>query len=124
MHDLQLRAMNRGVREEISALLCRVTEVGGEAGGSAINRCIRVQIMVNIHNPILRWTNVSLGGVSGKVFFLYEKLADFCYYYGRLDHTEKNCDFTHPKGMRYYGPWLRAYSQHPITMKEIIKDLN
>lgn len=29
MHDLQLRAMNRGVREEISALLCRVTEVGG-----------------------------------------------------------------------------------------------
>lgn len=74
--------------------------------------------------PLLRWTNVSMGGVSDKVFFRYERLADFCYYYGHLDHMEKDCDFTHPEVMRYYDSWLRAYGKYPTSMKEIIQDLN
>lgn len=69
--------MNRIVGKEIGSLLGKVVKVGSEAGSSAIGRCIRVRTLVNIHNPLLMWTNISMGGVSEKVFFCYERLADF-----------------------------------------------
>lgn len=69
--------MNKSVGEELGGLLGRVTDVCCDVGGTAIRRYIRIRAWVNIRNPLLRWTNVNLGGTSDRVFFHYEKLVDF-----------------------------------------------
>lgn len=56
--------------------------------------------------------------------FRYEKLGDFCFSCGKLDHLERNCDFMFPGGLRYYGPWLRAYKLNPTSFEEATRDLN
>ena len=53
-------------------------------------------------------------GRNGKVMaiFKYERLPDFCYVCGRLDHQELECDEvvrikkTGGKVHREYGPWM------------------
>ena len=48
------------------------------------------------------------------VLFRYERLLDFCYIYGKLDHWEQDCDKVvtikkeGKKLNREYGSWLRA----------------
>lgn len=56
--------------------------------------------------------------------FRYEKLADFCYMCGRLDHLVKACTYAHLDGLRYYGLWLRAKGQNPTSFEEAAGDLN
>lgn len=96
--------MNKAIIEEISALIGEVIDFSGDGTGGAIDRCIRARVMVDIFKPLLRWTTVSFGGVLYKVLFRYEKLADFCYLCGRLNYLEKHCVWSHPDGLRYYGP--------------------
>lgn len=119
IHGLQFRAMNeRLVGERIGALFGRVLEVCSGA------ECIRVRALINVHNPILRWTNVTIGGITQKIFFRYEKLADFCLFCGRLDHLENSCEYVNRYGLRLCGPWLRANGQLPTSMDEIVAELN
>lgn len=59
-----------------------------------------------------------------RVVFRYEKLSDFCYYCGRLDHQEKDCGFVKPDGKRYFGTWLRANGQNAVTLETIINELD
>lgn len=92
--------------------------------GIAIGKYIWVRVLLDINNPIIHWTNINVGGHSRKILFRYEKLANFCYMCGRLNHMEKSCSFAHPDGLRYYGQWLRANGKNPPTFEEAARDLN
>lgn len=116
--------MKKIIGEEIGALLGNIIEVNCDTEGGAMGRCMRVRVLLDVHNPIIRWTNISVGGVSRKILFRYEKLSDFCYACGRIDHLLKNCTFTHPDGLFYYGPWLREKGQNPTSLEEAAGDLN
>lgn len=78
----------------------------------------------DIIKPLVRWTNVNIGGTTCKVLFRFEKLADFCYVCGSLTHLEKHCPIAHPNGLRFYGTWLRANGNNPITILDISTELN
>lgn len=116
--------MNKTVGEDVGALLGKVLEVRSDVGGTTIGRCICIRAQVDIHKPLLRWTNVNIGGTPCRIMFRYEKLAEFCYYCGPLDHMDKNCKHTHPDEMQFYGHWLRANGQNPTNMKEIAAELD
>lgn len=90
----------------------------------AIVKCVWVRVLVDVSKSLLRWTSVSFGGVSSKVLLRYEKLVDFCYLCGQLDHLEKNCALLHPEALRYYGTWLRANSLNTLSWNEVVSDLN
>lgn len=104
IHDLPVRAMNKQIGEKVGALLGSVLEVYCDGNGKAIGKCTRIRVLLNIHNPIIRWTNINIGGVARKVLFRYEKLVDFYYLCGRLDHLQKSCSFAYPDGLKHYGP--------------------
>lgn len=123
-HGLQLRAMNRSVGEAVGALLGKVVDVFCDAEGTVIGHCIRIWVLLDIHKPLLRWTNINIGGSSRKVTFWYEKLVAFCYMCARLDHLERNCTQTHSDGLRYYSSWLRANGQNPSFLEEVAGELN
>ena len=57
-------------------------------------------------------------GGQALTVFKYQRLPDFCFVCGRLDHQESECDEV-VKAMkllggvsREYGPWLRADGQY------------
>ena len=48
---------------------------------------------INVHETLKRGTKLSLGsGESIVVMFKYERLPDFCFVSGRLDHHESECE--------------------------------
>jgi hypothetical protein len=57
--------------------------------------------------------------MKGWVAFRYERLPNFCYWCGCLDHGEKDCDVglqqrqSSDKKEYQFGAWLRATSDHP-----------
>lgn len=55
---------------------------------------LRVKININVEKPLKRGTNVKIGSMAGKTWIpiTYEKLPDFCYYYGKLGHVLHECD--------------------------------
>ncbi|KAL2906175.1 Cobalt-precorrin-5B C(1)-methyltransferase [Bienertia sinuspersici] len=70
-----------------------------------LDNLIRLKVMMDIGKPLRR-------GI--KVDIKYERLGDFCYYYGKLGHVDRDCDAINgeednKKEMVYkYGPWMRA----------------
>lgn len=124
IHGLQFRAMNRAVGEELGALFGGALEIDYDEKGRVRGKCIRLRAIVDVHKPLLWWSNVCINGSSTKIIFRYEKLADFCLFCGRLDHLEKACKLFHPDGLHHYGSWLRANSSSPTSMDEIANELN
>lgn len=124
IHGLQFRAMNRAVGEELGALFDGALEINYDDIGKTWGKCLRIRALVNVHKPLLRWSNVCINGVYIKILFRYEKLANFCSFCGRLDHMEKACKLFHPDGLRHYGSWLRAHNQNPTSLDDIASELN
>lgn len=108
VHGLQLRAMNKAVGEALGALFGGALVVECDEEGNALGKCIRLRVNLDVHKPLLRWSNVNIEGVTTKILFRYEKLTNLCFFCGSLDHMEKVCSFYHPDGLRYYGPWFCA----------------
>ncbi|GLT35681.1 hypothetical protein SLA2020_101120 [Shorea laevis] len=79
---------------------------------------LRLRVEIDLHVPLL--TGFQIAGSEAELKlakFKYEKLADFCYQCGMLDHTMKTCadyhwtdeDGTYTSQARpAYGPSLRA----------------
>lgn len=102
IHGLSYRAMNRKIGVEIGSLIGEVLEVNCNGDGVAMGRCTRVRVRLDVHKPLIRWTNINIGGISSKVLIRYEKLANFCYACSRLDHLMKHCNYSHPDSLCYY----------------------
>ena len=83
-----------------------------------------MQVAINISKPLKRGRKISVGG-SGSVIdvFKYERLLDFFYICGCLDHQKTECDEVVRiknegiKVQREYDPWLRAESNVLLIVK-------
>ncbi|XVF87992.1 hypothetical protein PTKIN_Ptkin19aG0013200 [Pterospermum kingtungense] len=77
----------------------------------------RVRVLLNITKPLARGKMQNMGQSGRRLAkFKYERMPDFCYYCGHLDHQEQDCVEVISmlrdggKAERLYGPWLRAES--------------
>lgn len=73
---------------------------------------LRTRVWVSIEKPLRKGQMVAVAGRGPcKAIFKYEKLYDFCFRYGHLDHIERDCLIERgaagqpPK----FGAWLRAF---------------
>ncbi|KAJ1420313.1 Zinc knuckle CX2CX4HX4C [Sesbania bispinosa] len=76
---------------------------------------IRVRVNMDITKALRRGMMIKRGDRAPiKIFFKYERVGNFCYCCGRLDHTMKECDENDAASSDEdtdnlpYGPWLRA----------------
>uniref|UniRef100_A0A803MV91 CCHC-type domain-containing protein n=1 Tax=Chenopodium quinoa TaxID=63459 RepID=A0A803MV91_CHEQI len=76
---------------------------------------MRIKVLIDINKPLRRGLFLAMGNNQSRCIDIkYERLADFCFFCGRLDHTERECQQKEQakddeKKMVYqYGPWLRA----------------
>lgn len=93
VHNLPLMARNEYVGREVGVALSVVEEVDVDHGEVVWGEFMQVWISIDISKPLLQRKKLNLG-LSEPVWvqFTYERLPNFCYYCGRLRHTNKECN--------------------------------
>uniref|UniRef100_A0A803LY53 Zinc knuckle CX2CX4HX4C domain-containing protein n=1 Tax=Chenopodium quinoa TaxID=63459 RepID=A0A803LY53_CHEQI len=73
------------------------------------------KVEIDVPKPLRRGVFVAGGGSKSKwVDIKYERLQIFCFFCGRLNHTDKECQVREIEGEQVgavvyqYGTWLRA----------------
>ena len=114
VHDIPLRYMTRQMAECLCEIIGEVQKSTGavdEEGG----HFMRVRVTHDINLPLCRGRVITLAeGGKSWVSFKYERLPNLCYWCGRLDHDDKNCElWIQSKGTlktenQQFGSHLRA----------------
>ncbi|XVF14074.1 hypothetical protein REPUB_Repub09cG0025500 [Reevesia pubescens] len=107
--------MSERVAIVIAETIGDVLEVDTHGEQLTLRKFLRAKVNINVSKTLRRGCKLAvLGGDYTLVMLRYERLPDFCYVCGRLNHHETECDvaFQMKKcgGMviRDYGPWLNA----------------
>lgn len=93
------------------------------------SRCLRVRVLIDVSKPLMRGSKVKFNGVSTFVLFRYEKLGDFRFVCGKLDHVDKDCPLVYAgegeigRVKKQYGPWLRAEGLRGAIVEEVSKGI-
>ena len=111
IHGLPIGLMTVKIATVLGESIGDVEEVDADREKMAWGRYIRVRVAINISKSLKRGTRIAVERKGSMlVVFKYEKLANFCYVYGCLDHQELECDdvIRIKKGggiaRREYGP--------------------
>ena len=95
IHGLSLGLMIEKIGTVLGELIGDVEEIDAKSGQMAWGRYLRVRISINISKPLKRGSKIIVArGETVFAIFKYERLLDFCYICGRLDHWESKCDMV------------------------------
>ena len=76
----------------IASMLGRVESVEETVKGDCRRRCTRVQVNINISQPLCRGCLVNVRDSQTQwISFKYECMPNFCYWCGVMNHDEKDC---------------------------------
>ncbi|XP_021726128.1 uncharacterized protein LOC110693273 [Chenopodium quinoa] len=122
--DVPFSKRNRRNLTEIGDFLGIFLEID-ETEPLGIGEFMRMKVMIDIDRPLRRGLFLVVGASASKWISLkYERLEDFCFFCGRLDHTEGTCSFKDEiRGegddiVYEYGPWLPTSPRRPIQKSE------
>lgn len=83
--------MSKEAGAKIGKIFLKVSEVLIPETGNSRGRYIKVLVIVNLEKPLLRGANIKLNNEVCWVDFKYEQIATFCYYCGRVGHSNRFC---------------------------------
>ncbi|XP_027071971.1 uncharacterized protein [Coffea arabica] len=110
--NLPVHWMSKEAGKKIGSIFHQVREVIVPQTGGKEGRHLKLLVVVNICQPLLRGTIVKVGEATKWVSFKYERCPDFCYNCGIIRHSKRTCNKQTPSGMgkkdNQYGPWLRV----------------
>ncbi|XP_041001644.1 uncharacterized protein LOC121247347 [Juglans microcarpa x Juglans regia] len=112
LHNLPLSVMTKGFGEQFAEAIGLVIRVDAEEDGRAWGRCLRVRVAVDLNKPLLRGKWLKLDDKQHWVAFKYERLQNFCFHCGVLNHKGKGCLRSHnaqqgdTQPSTQFGPWL------------------
>ncbi|CAA0819866.1 Unknown protein [Striga hermonthica] len=114
IHNLPLHWLTLELGLKIGGVIGKVVNVQVPSAESSNGHIMKVQVELNLREPIPRGTKIKLGTHNRWVSFRYENLQSFCFYCGLIGHIDKNC---HSKkddlannvlNMGQYGEWLKV----------------
>lgn len=118
LHDLPLRAQSEYMGRQIGGSIGEVVKVDFEEDNYAWGEFMRVWVNIDISKPLLLGKNVNVGvDKPCWIWFSYERLPNYCYQCGRIDHGYRDCMhgaqttnmLTGDDLEKFsYGQWLRA----------------
>ncbi|XP_050212901.1 uncharacterized protein LOC126664516 [Mercurialis annua] len=118
VYNLPMNCRGKVAVTKLGTKLGRVLEVDGGSGD--YNRYGRARVLLDVSKPIIRGTKViNPLGEQCWIPFKYERLQNFCYWCGMLDHLVADCE-EKPEETEVsdwpYGPGLRATPRKKILM--------
>jgi hypothetical protein len=111
---MPLLCMSRAVGTKIGESLGKLEEVDVANEGACWGRSLRLQVSLDLTQPLEQERTLLLGGKSIWVNFKYEQIPLFCFYFGRVLHGPKGClvnlagKVYNADGEKSWGPWLGA----------------
>ncbi|GAB2238051.1 hypothetical protein Droror1_Dr00015953 [Drosera rotundifolia] len=109
--NLPINKMNMRVAIVIGDKVGRFVEADVDDNGRKIGRYLRIRVELDVTKPLRRGVVLKFGdkGIEDWFPFQYERLPDFYYICGRLDHVERDCLEENPDGKKTgYDSSLRA----------------
>lgn len=91
IHNLPLAAMSQEVGLQVGRRLGVVHEVDVDREGLGWGRCLWVRVDIELSKPLMRGKMLSIGGKKTWLPFKYERLQNFCFKCGIVEHVEKEC---------------------------------
>ncbi len=120
LHNLPLRHMTEEAAETNGKSIGDVEKVAKSDDKRGGENCMRIRVQMEVTSPLCHGRLVKLEeGKRCWVAFRYERLPNFCYWCGCLDHGEKDCDVglqqrkSSSSEEHQFGAWLRASSDRP-----------
>ena len=114
VHDIPLNFMSKKVAESLCDIVGEVRKSPDSTEDDGGN-FFRVRVNIDISLPLCRGRVITLeNGEKAWVRFQYERLPNFCYWCGRLDHGDKQCNlWIRSKGSlstdkQEFGSFLKA----------------
>ena len=115
LHNLPLKHLTYDTGEAIGNAIGRVVQVADPEDDGAGGEFLRVRVTMDISKPLPRCSKLRSDGKQiGMVALKYERLTNFCYWCGRANHGERDCEvWLRGRGKlrreeQQYGEWLRA----------------
>ena len=115
IHNVPEKSLNHETGEAIGKMIGSVIQVADIEDDGAGGEFLRVRVAVDITKPLPRCCKLRAAGKHlGWVGIRYERLPNFCYWCGRVSHSERDCEiWLRGKGSlkreeQQYGEWLRA----------------
>lgn len=120
LHNVTFCFMNENVRRILGSKAGYVKEVESHKNRASWNRWLRARVRVHVSTPLKNgfWLTAP-NGSRILVAFKFEKLPDYCYICGCLDHNENDCNkelelkYSSEEVQCLYGDWLRAKTYTP-----------
>ncbi|XP_027178169.1 uncharacterized protein LOC113777336 [Coffea eugenioides] len=110
--NLPVHWISKEVGKKIASVFHGTKEVIIPQGGGKEGRHIKILVLADISEPLMRGTTVKLEGKVKWLSFKYERCPDFCYTCGKIGHSERNCSDGIQLGKGHqdnqFGPWLGA----------------
>jgi len=97
VYGIPVTRMNDRVAHSIGNLFGDVLEFDTEVNNRS-NGCLRIRVAINAYEPIPRGTKLTMGGKTIDIKFKYERLPNFCYWCGKLDHIDTDCEIAFRAG--------------------------
>lgn len=92
IYDLPISGREITTIRQIGKRVGEVVEIDKETITS-LTRSVRLKVVIQLGKPLKRGIKIRIGQAEPCWLpITYERLPSFCYYYGRLGHTQKDCD--------------------------------
>lgn len=115
IHGLPMRMQTKEVADKIGGLMGVIKKVDVGPRGFSMGKYLRLWVTIDISKPLCSGRVFCMGNTEkGWLDFRYERLPIFCYWYGKLDHDDRDCPLwidskeTLATEERQFGPWLRV----------------
>lgn len=117
IHELPPSIMHEGATEKIGSRVSTLHQETVNRKSVVAHRFLRVRMDISVKNSIpADYFYERADGDELWVQFKYERLPDFCFHCGFLDHVTGKCSFSnlatitsaHGVTAKVYGPWLKA----------------
>ena len=93
IHNLPLKSRTRETSKAIGAKLGEVLDVDVAESGVHWGKFLRVRVQIDVTKKIVKGKRIIVeGGEQRWITFKYERLPNFCYHCGLLNHGLKDCE--------------------------------